>query len=75
MICDPCKAQNHMECPTQSWGNSQHPTGLSEENNRIQLSGLCPCHHRVPFVKSDIGTEFVQALDMLGLVSVSVDEG
>lgn len=52
MICEPCKRQKHEDCPSMPKPYDPkkptvvHPTGLSEENNRIQRSGLCPCHHR-----------------------------
>lgn len=47
MICDPCKNKQCDKCPTMAWDDPKKPkTGLSEENNKIQRSGLCPCQHR-----------------------------
>lgn len=47
MICNPCKDQDHEQCPTKAWEDPNKPkTGLGEENNYIQRTGLCPCHHR-----------------------------
>lgn len=48
-MCDPCKKQNHKDCPNMHADDPKKPpTGLSAENNVIQRSGLCPCQHRVP---------------------------
>lgn len=52
MICAPCKKGDHGECPAMPKPYDQdkptvvHPTGLSEQGNRIQRSGVCPCQHR-----------------------------
>ena len=53
MICKPCRDKNHGGCPSMpkpydpKKPTAVHPTGLSEEGNKIQASGLCPCQHRV----------------------------
>lgn len=63
MICNPCKAQDHEECPSKKAGGEWMPDpdapgtqilkvkrpsmALSEEGVAIQLSGLCPCQHKV----------------------------
>lgn len=65
MICEPCKKQDHPNCPSVQLGIDENrpSAALSPEGMKVQLSGLCPCQHRVPFVKSDIGTEFVAQID------------
>jgi hypothetical protein len=48
VICNPCKAEKHEECPSKLAADIDKPTtGLSPEGDAVQRSGLCPCHHRV----------------------------
>lgn len=53
MICSPCQAQKHEECPALRYDDpSKPPTGLSPEGNAVQKSGLCTCRHRVRLVEA-----------------------
>lgn len=48
MICDPCKRRRHNECLNKTAADpNKPPTGLNDAANAIQLSGLCPCQHKV----------------------------
>lgn len=48
MICNPCKAQKHEECPSKKSAEANTKTmALSDAGVAIQLSGLCPCQHKV----------------------------
>lgn len=48
MICQPCRDKKHEECPSKAAQDSNKPPmALSPEGERIQLTGLCPCQHRV----------------------------
>lgn len=62
MICEPCKKQDHDECPSKlaadEWMPDPNAPGtkilkvkrplmaLSEVSMAVQLSGLCPCQHK-----------------------------
>lgn len=48
MICQPCRNRKHEECPSKVAQDPDKPSmALSPEGERVQLTGLCPCHHRV----------------------------
>lgn len=49
MICNRCKEGNHHLCPAIAVERiyKDVPSGLSPEGDKVQRSGLCPCHHRV----------------------------
>ena len=61
MICEPCRNKRHEECPSNLAAlGDKKPTGVNEENERIQRSGLCPCQHKVPVVEED--SDFHEAI-------------
>jgi hypothetical protein len=52
MICNPCRDAKHEECPSKIAQDPSKPTmALSPEGERVQLTGLCPCQHKVPVVQ------------------------
>lgn len=48
MICKPCRSERHEECPSKVAQDPNKPSmALGPHNESIQLTGLCPCQHKV----------------------------
>lgn len=49
MICQSCKEARHDRCPSMAAKDPSKPgMGLNPAGEAVQLSGLCPCQHRMP---------------------------